>query len=205
MNRERIAKCAGLAAGAVAVSVFGLGIGTGCAGYGNYPNDGGYRALDSPNSPHMSEVIRKAVVAAVDRAHIDGRYAVRLPESMDATRRQRILDEIDDAYAVVVTGDETTDLPEFVVERAIVRVNHAEVDIAIPVEGMRWPDGSKAEQLTTYYLKSGFGGWSVERMRTWSVGVNERAIVDIENAKEELNDTAVAEEAETQSSDEPPF
>jgi len=201
MNRERIAKCAGMVAAAVAVGLVGVG----CAGYGNYPNDEGYRALDSPNTPHMSEVIRRSVVAAVERANIDGRYAVRLPATMDMTRRQRVLDAIDDAYAVIVTGDEATDLPEFTVERAIVRVNHAEVDIAIPVEGMLWPDGTEAQQLTTYYLKSHFGGWSVERMRTWSVGVSERATADIKTAEQELRESAVAEEAETQSSDEPPF
>ena len=178
----------------------------GCAGYGNYPTSSGYKVFDSPNSPHMSEVIRNAVVAAVDRAAISGPYAIRLPEKMDMTRRARILAALDDPNARLSDGEATQDLPEFVVERAIVRVNHAEVDVAIPVAGVEWPDGTAAQQLTTYYLKSGYGRWRVTRMRSWSVGVTERAIVDVDRAAEEIQaEAVVAEEEETEGVDEPPF
>jgi len=180
----------------------------GCAGYGNYPTSNGYKALDSPNAPHMSEVTRRAVVAAVDRAGISGPYAIRLPRGMDATRRARVLEALNDPNARLLGDDEeATDLPVFVVERVIVRVNHAEVDVAIPIAGVEWPDGSTAQQLTTYYLKGGFGRWRVTRMRTWSVGVRERAIVDGDRAEQEEQaerDAVAAEETEPDS-DEPPF
>ena len=177
----------------------------GCAGYGNYPAGNGYLMLDSPNSSHMSEVTRRAVVAAVDRAGLSGPYVVRLPAGMDSTRRGRVLAALDDPDARLVVGDEASDLPEFVVERVIVRFNHAEVDVAIPVTGMKWPDGSAARQLTTFYLKSSFGRWRVTRMRTWSVGVAESAIAEVERAEEMEGGAVVVEEVETEGVDEPPF
>jgi len=143
------------------------------------------------------------VVAAVDRSGIDEPYAVRLPEAMDATRRQRVLDALDDHNARIAEAGAASGLPEFTVERAIVRVNRAEVDVAIPVMGVEWPDGSTARQLTTYYLKSGFGRWNVTRMRTWSIGVTESAIADLELVDE--NADAIAEEEATKGADEPPF
>jgi hypothetical protein len=186
----------------------GLSVMAGCAGYGNYSagdpdSDSGYRALDSPNSPQMSEVIRRAMVAAVDRSGIDEPYAVRLPAAMDQTRCERVLAELNDHNARLAVGEGASGLPEFTVERAIVRFNRAEVDVAIPMTGVDWPDGTPARQLTTYYLKSGFGRWSVTRMRTWSIGVNERAIAEIEDAG--ATPDAVVEEEATKGAGEPPF
>jgi hypothetical protein len=206
MNRNGVAA----ALGSVVVGFLLAMVSAGCAGYGNYPSGSGYLLMDSPNSPHMSEVIRKAVIAAVDRSAISGPYAVRLPAEMDQTRRGRLLAELGDHNARLVKGDEATGLPEFVVTRVIVRVNQAEVDVAIPVRGVAWPDGTEAQQLTTYYLKSGFGRWSVNRMRTWSVGVNERAIADIEAQRlRDLagteGDAVVVEETDGDGADEPPF
>ncbi|MCB9838393.1 MAG: hypothetical protein H6813_03560 [Phycisphaeraceae bacterium] len=194
----------GSVAGAVA-AVVGL---VGCAGYGNYTASGagpdsGFRALDSPNAPHMSEVIRKAVVSAVQASGIDEPYAVRLPEAMDETRRGRVLAALDDPNARLAGDGDTSGLPEFAVERVIVRVTRAEVDVAVPILGVDWPDGTPARQLTTYYLKSRLGGWDVKRMRSWSIGVNERAIADLQRAQESAD--AVVNEDESKSSDEPPF
>ena len=179
---------------------------SGCGGFGSYSPREGYRGMSWANDPQMSAVTRQAVVAAVDRAGIEGAYAVRLPEGMDSTRQGRVREALDDADARLVLGNEATELPELIVERVVIRVNNAEVDVSIPAAGMIDPDGSVARQLTTYYLKSEFGRWRVARLRTWSVGVNERAIADFERAADELEaGTVVVEEAESPGSDEPPF
>jgi len=172
---RRMAMAAGtimMAAGAMTLA--------GCAGYGNYPQRGGAFGMSSPNTSHMSEVTRRAIVAAVDRAGLEGRYAVRVPEGTDITRRERIIEALNDPDATIILGDAETNLPEVAVERVIVRVNRAEVDVSLPYEGLQWPDGEAARQLTTYYLKSEFGGWRVTRMRTWSLGVGEGAIAQEE-------------------------
>jgi len=179
---------------------------SGCGGFGSYSPSEGYRGVSWANDPQISSATRQAVVAAVDRAGIDGPYAVRLPAGMDSTRTDRVRDALNDADARLLVGDEATDLPELIVERVVIRVNIAEVDVSIPAAGMIEPDGSVARQLTTYYLKSEFGRWRIARLRTWSVGVNERAIADVERAADELEAGAVVvEEAESAGSDEPPF
>jgi len=193
-----------LGAGVLVCALAAIGAMSGCVSYGSYSPGEGYRGMSWANDSQMSEVTRRAVVAAVARSEVDGPYAVRLPEGMDTTRRERVLSALDDPNARLSSA-ETVGLPEFMVERVVVRVNNAEVDVSVPVSGLGLTGGAAARQLTTYYLKSGFGRWRVARMRTWSLGVGESVIAGIDQDEGGGGEAVVVEEVDGDGVDEPPF
>jgi len=138
---------------------------TGCVALvASWPAVGDDGAVNDPNVSPIPRVITAAVHEVVRRYPVPGEFVVNLPEGLHLSRAERITAEISPNARIVSPG--TEHLPVYHVTKVWVRGDRAQVDVVRPL------DEPQTWQRVTVHLRHHLdGGWTVEYVKVWPMGM----------------------------------
>ena len=159
----------------------------GCASYVNYPAIGkDDAAVNNPNIAPTPEVTAVALRWVVERYPVGGPFVVNLPRGTDRSTAQRILSQLRNPDARLVTP-ETKQLPAFHVSMVWIRGEKATVEVIRPVTDPQLtkpntaytssgvpvpstPTTGPVYQAFNIKLESRWSPWVVTHAQGWPIG-----------------------------------
>ena len=139
----------------------------GCSTYVNIPQQPGDIASHNPDRGGVVDAQSAALAAIIASHPLPSPVTIQLVPGTAPDSYARALPKIGDAV-VKHEGDDTPDLD---VRRVLIRGWVAQVDVILASGG---PEGEPQRQLLTAYLNwKPFSGWSVRRIKTWRIPIDE--------------------------------
>lgn len=141
---------------------------TGCTSYTNVPGPGIAPTQQDPNARQASGAVQTALVWAVRRHPVQGRYILNLPVGTSTETAGSIAARLG-PNAVVPGAEPIADpaLPTYHITRVWIRFSEAKVDVVYP---MTDGQGERIQRGVTVWLNGGIGPWRVSRGQYWAPG-----------------------------------